>query len=190
MALKSPRILALCRATKAGVNMTPLLYWSISPWISFPRRLDNSWHKLDNKDLSYFFFNIENNKSQHIKRAKVIKDCIEESVIYIKTNMTLMYHKVSPLINTGTYKLAALTSVKKSPGRSWLLHSSAMLIRPASCSLSFNSSAKWSRYVLQTTSEHLKSHFSLHLTFQFSNPSPTPLTFPFYVGACLQNIIV
>lgn len=42
MALKSPRILALCRATKAWVKMTPLLYGSISPWMRLPSRLDNS----------------------------------------------------------------------------------------------------------------------------------------------------
>lgn len=42
MALKSPRILALCRATKAWVKMTPLLYGSISPCRRLPSRLDNS----------------------------------------------------------------------------------------------------------------------------------------------------
>lgn len=49
-----------------------------------------------------------------------------------------------------------LTSDKKSPGRSQVLHSSATLIKPASCSLSFTSSAKRSRYVLHTE-QHVDS---------------------------------
>lgn len=49
MALKRPRILAWCRAMKASVNMTPLLYWSISPRMSFPKRFDNSWWTRDGK---------------------------------------------------------------------------------------------------------------------------------------------